>query len=43
MAPDGDNEKGSDPTEIPTRDHRNRSPLFYQLSYKARSELVVGN
>ena len=35
-------EEISDPGGIRTRDLRNRPPLLYQLSYKARWELVVG-
>ena len=35
--------KTSDPGEIQTHDLRYRSPLIYQLSYKARWEPVMGN
>ena len=40
MGPHGEREKISDPSAIRTHDLRNRSPLLYQLSYKARWELV---
>ena len=36
-------EKKSDPARIPDHDLRNRFPLLYQLSCKARWELVVEN
>ena len=35
--------KVSDPGGIRTHDLWNRLPLFYQLSYKTKWELVVGN
>ena len=41
MGPHGDREKISDPGGVRTHDLRNRSPLLYQLSYKARWELVL--
>ena len=37
MGPHGEREKISDPGEIRTHNLRNRSPLLYQLSYKARA------
>ena len=43
MGPHGGREKISDPGGIRTHDLQNRSLLLYQLSYKARWELVVGN
>ena len=43
MGPHGEREKISDPGVVRTHDLRNRASLLYQLSYKARWELVVGN
>ena len=42
MGPHGEREKVSDPGGVRTHDLRNRSPLLYQLSYKAGLELVQG-
>ena len=42
MGPHGE-EKKSDPGGVWTHNLRNKSPVLYQLSYKARWELVVGN
>ena len=41
MGPHGEREKISDPGEIRPHYLRNRSPLLYQLSYKARWELYI--
>ena len=43
MAPQDEREKISDPGKILAHDLWNRSPSLYQLSYKDRYELVVGN
>ena len=40
MGPHGEREKISDPDGVQTQDLRNRSLLPYQLSYKARLELI---
>ena len=43
IGPHGEREQISDPWGVLTHDLRNRSLLLYQLSYKTRWELVVGN
>ena len=43
MDPHGEREKFPNPGGVLTHNLRNGSPLLYQLSYKARWELVVGN
>ena len=42
MGPHGETEIFN-PGGIWNQDLRNRPPLLYQLSYKARFEIVVGN
>ena len=43
MGPHGEREKSADRSGNQTHELQNRLPLLYQLSYKARWELVVEN